>query len=294
MNNKKTFWFIWGSVMAISVFTLGLLYLGFIDYGITVFCILPACIGLITGVMAKRTKAMLGAATALLTIILLLWAGGAEGIICIIMAIPVIGIFVLLGYIIANSIKQLTKKSDETKLTILPFIMLLIAAGIEVFWKGAAVSDQVTTVMELPYTDSIVYNHIKKVDTVTAEPSFLHELGLPYPKKCIMTAEQTGGLRICKFGQGEIVETIQNLKRNELLEMEVTEYNLPGKNWFSFNKDIYQIKKKVDATVISRTTFYTSNLKPRLYWKWIEQITIGAEQDLVFKNLRNELAAQSY
>ncbi|MBS1607272.1 MAG: hypothetical protein JSS70_00525 [Bacteroidetes bacterium] len=109
-----------------------------------------------------------------------------------------------------------------------------------------------------------------------------------------MTAEQTGGLRICKFGQGEIVETIQNLKRNELLEMEVTEYNLPGKNWFSFNKDIYQIKKKVGATVISRTTFYTSNLKPRLYWKWIEQITIGAEQNLVFKNLRNELAAQSY
>lgn len=294
MNNKRTFWFIWGSVMAISVLTLALLYFGFIDYGITVFCVLPACIGLITGVMAKRTKAMLGAASALLTIILILWVGGAEGIVCIIMAIPVIGIFVLIGYVIAIIIKQLTKKNDEAKLTILPFIVLLLAAGTEVFWKGSAAFDQVTTVIELPYADSVVYNHIKKVDTVTAQPSFLHELGLPYPKKCIMTAEQPGGLRICKFEQGKIVETICSIKRNELLEMNVTEYDLPGKNWFKFNKDIYEIKEESNHTIISRTTTYLSKLRPRLYWKWIEQITIGAEQNLVFKNLRNELTTLSY
>ena len=294
MNNKKTFWLTWASIVSLSILALLLLYLGYIDYGITLFCVLPACIGILTGVMPKKGKAILGMAAALITIIFLLWAGHIEGVVCIVMAIPVIAFFVLIGYIIAIIIKQLTKKDEKLKLTIIPYAVFFLAAGVEVFWKGTAAFDEVTTTIELPYTDSAVYNHIKQVDTVTAPHSLLHKLGLPYPRKCIMTAEQPGGLRICEFDEGKIIETISTLKKNELLEMDVTKYDLPGQNWFSFTKDVYKIKKNSGLTTITRTTAYFSKLKPRLYWKWIEKTTIGAEQLLVFNNLQNELAAVSY
>ncbi|MGC4037150.1 MAG: hypothetical protein QM764_14420 [Chitinophagaceae bacterium] len=294
MNNNKTFWLVWGSIVLLSGIALLLLYLGFIDYGITIFCILPICIGIFTGVMPKKRKAVLGMAAALITLLLFLWATQLEGLVCIFLAIPVIALFTLVGYIIAIIIKRFKKKNDHLKISTIPFIVLLLAAGIDMCWKGTTATDSVTTIIELPYPDSIVYNHIKKVDTVTATKSFLHQLGLPYPKKCILTTEQKGGLRICEFEEGKIVETISDLRKNELLEMDITSYDLAGQNWFSFKKDIYQIKKDSRLTVISRTTTYSSRLKPRLYWKWIEETTIEAEQTLVFKNLKNELAAQSY
>ena len=107
-----------------------------------------------------------------------------------------------------------------------------------------------------------------------------------------MTAEKEGGLRICQFDEGTIIETITALRKNELLEMDVTEFDLPGQRWLYFQKDIYRINGDDKSTTISRTTTYASSLKPRMYWKWIEKITIGAEQDLVFENLKNELSAK--
>ena len=291
---NKPFWFTWISVLLLSVAALLLLYLGYIDYGIAVFCVLPICIGILTGIMGKKRKAILGMIAAIATIVFLLWAGQLEGLVCIVMAIPVVAFFILLGYIIAFIIKKLSKKDDALKLTVIPFLLFFLSAGIEIAWKGTEAFSHVTTSIQLPYPGDTVYNHIKQVDTVTASPSFIHQLGLPYPRKCIMITEQPGGLRICEFDEGRIIEKISRLKKNELLEMDVIEYGLPGQSWFTFEKDTYAIKETNGLTTISRTTIYSSKLKPRLYWKWIEKITIGAEQALVFKNLKNELAATAY
>jgi hypothetical protein len=290
MNRKKYFWISWAGVLLLSLTAFLLLQTGFINYGITLFCVLPACIGLLTGIVPQTGKAIFGMLAALTAFIGFLWIGGFEGIVCILMALPIIAICILLGYIIAAIFRYFTRKDDTLKFSFLPFIIFLSAAGFESFWEGRQSYDMVTTTVVLPFQASEVYDNIKEVDTVTASPSLFHKLGLPYPRKCIMTAESEGGLRICEFDEGKIVETILKLRKNELLEMEVSVYDLPGQNWFSFKKDIYEIKGVDKSTTISRTTTYTSGLKPRMYWTWIEKMTIGAEQELVFKNLENELA----
>lgn len=292
--NKKYFWISWAIVLILCLLSLLLLYDGFIDYGVTLFLVLPACIGIITGLLPKKSGAIAGMVLALAAVVLIIFTGRLEGAICVLLALPVIAFFILVGQIISYIIKKLTKKKGDLKLSVVPFVLLLLSAAIEFAWNGSGKYSEVTTSIELQCPDSVVFNHIKKVDTVIASATILHQLGLPYPRKCILTAEKIGGQRICKFDEGTITETITNLKTNELLVMSVTGYDMPGKNWFSFEKDLYEIEKKSNSVIITRTTGYFSKLKPRFYWEWVEKATIGAEQGLVFDNLKNEIASSLY
>jgi hypothetical protein len=289
MSNQRTFWITWAVCLLLNAIACLLLYTGFISYGIVLFCVLPGCIGLFTGFIPRRVFAIVGMVAALLTIFLLLWAGQVEGIVCILMALPIVGVSVLVGYIFGIIIKRLSRKEDSLKISFLPIVLFGLAVLVNHVWKGGGSENTVTTTIELNASSADVYNHIKQVDTVIAKRHFLHELGLPYPHKCVLTAEREGGQRICEFDAGRIVETIVQLKKDELLRMKVSEYDLPGASWFAFDEDIYQIRSVGNVTRISRTTTVFSKLKPRLYWEQIEKLTIGIQQELVFENLKNEI-----
>ena len=294
MNNKKAFWITWGVCMVAIGISLLLLYLGFLDYGIALFCILPGCVGLFTGFIPKRKLAIIALILALACIFLILWAGQVEGLVCILMALPLVAVCALVGYLIGLIIKLFTRKKDNLKLSILPLFILLVSYVFNHAWSGDGAESAVSTSMILKVSPPIVYDHIKQVDTVTAPPHWFHELGLPYPYKCIMTAEEVGGKRICQFDAGVITETILELEKNRLLRMEVSDYKMPGKVWFSFKEDRYDVDQIIGGTRITRTTTFLSKLRPRLYWNEIEKLTIGAQQELVFENLRNEVEKPTY
>ena len=280
-------------MVAIGI-SLLLLYLGFLDYGVALFCILPGCVGLFTGFIPKRKLAIIALVLALACIFLILWAGQVEGLVCILMALPLVAVCALVGYLIGLIIKLFTRKKDNLKLSILPLFILLVSYVFNHVWSGDGVESAVSTSMILKVSPPIVYDYIKQVDTVTAPPHWFHELGLPYPYKCIMTAEEVGGKRICQFDAGVITETILELEKNRLLRMEVSDYKMPGKVWFSFKEDRYDVGQIMSGTRITRTTTYLSKLRPRLYWTEIEKLTIGAQQELVFENLRNEVEKSTY
>ncbi|MBC8112524.1 MAG: hypothetical protein H7Y04_15845, partial [Verrucomicrobia bacterium] len=98
--------------------------------------------------------------------------------------------------------------------------------------------------------------------------------------------EKIGGKRICVFEEGEIIETIKDFKRGELLKMDVSEFKMQGMKWLRFDEDIYTMKSVSGGTEITRTITYNSELKPRFYWRMVENLTIGAEQEFVFRNLK--------
>lgn len=271
-----------------------LLYSGFIDYGVAFFCILPGCIGLFTGFIPKKKLAILALILALVCVFLILWSGALEGLVCLLMALPLVAVCAVIGYLVGLVIRHYSRKKDELKLSLLPCLILVVSFIINHLWAGDGPESAVTTSMIVNASAANVYDHIKHVDTVTAPSHFFHQLGLPYPYKCIMTAEAVGGKRICEFDAGVITETIIELEKNKLLRMEVTDYNLPGKVWFSFKEDLYNVEEIAEGTRISRTTTYHSRLRPRLYWQGIERLTIGAQQELVFENLKNEVANSSY
>jgi hypothetical protein len=289
MNNQKTFWITWSVCITTIGISLTLLYTGHLDYGVALFCILPGCIGLFTGFIPKKAIALSALGVALFSVLIIVWSGQLEGLVCIIMAIPLVAGCALIGYLIGLVIRRFTKKTDQLKLSVLPFTFLAITFATNQIWKGDGSASAVTTSMILNASVSTVYDHIKHVDTVIATPHWFHDLGLPYPYKCIMTAEEVGGKRICEFDAGVITETIVELEKNKLLRMAVSDYQMPGKGWFSFKEDRYEVEQVNEGTKITRTTTYLSKLRPRLYWNEIEKLTIGTQQELVFENLKNEV-----
>lgn len=289
MKPSRDFWITWGITVTLALVGVILLATKLAAYGIGIFCILPTVIGFTTGIYSRKFLSYIGIITGFLCIFLLL-IGAGEGIFCILMALPVIFAFVALGYLLGFWVKKSKDLSKNSpKVIVLPILVIVLSIIGEKFFGGSEIKNSVTTSLTLPYPKEIIYKNIIAVDTVDIEKNIFQKMGLPTPRKCILTEEKIGGLRICEFEEGKIIETIKELKAGELLRMDITSSDITM-NWLKFDEDIYTIKDNTDNTsTITRTTTFFSDLKPRFYWKYIEDITIKAEQAFVFRNLEKDL-----
>lgn len=265
---------------------------GFSSLGLAFFFFLPLAIGISSGMLPETIHVVLGTIVSLFIFCLFLFFTGTEGVICILTALPIILIAIGLGYGIGYIIRLYRRKDNENfKVTLSPILLFLVANMFEMFSGSTMFPASVSTTIKIKGTPSQVYNSIIAVDTVNVETNFLQKIGLPTPRKCVLTEAKVGGKRICQFEEGVIVETIKELKQDSLLRMDVTSCELDhNRSWLRFNEDIYIIDKvDNEITSITRTTTYFSNLKPRVYWEVMEAITIRAEQEFVFRNLEKDV-----
>jgi hypothetical protein len=282
------------SIISFIFLTVGFLLLHFeyIGFGTSFFVFLPFIIGYILGKSTVKKFSFYGLIISSIVFFILLLAGGLEGMVCILMALPLAIIATLIGVGVKRITEKENNRSDTlVKSSILP---LLIFIGFGFLEKEITRNDEeiisVKTEMTLPYSNIEVYETIKSVDTLIAEKSFLMKLDLPIPNKCILEKEQVGGLRTCYFSGGTITEKITELEKGKILRMDVIDYKLTGRKWLGFKEAIYIFDKVGnDSCKLTRITTYTSVLKPRFYWETLEKLGISQEHDYVFNNLKRDL-----
>ncbi len=286
--------FILSAIITFTFLTLGFLLLHFdlISYGVSIFVFLPFIIGYILGKSIVKKFSLFGLIFSIVTFFILLYVGALEGMVCIIMALPLAIIAVILGGWIKILFEKKKDKPDNLiKSSILPLIVFL---GVGFLEKELTKNDKeiisVKTEMTVPFTAMEVYETIKSVDTLIAEKPFLMKLDLPIPNKCVLEKEEVGGLRTCYFSGGTITERITELEKGKVLRMDVIDYKLKGRKWLGFKEAIYYFEQVgQDSSKITRITTYTSVLTPRFYWEPLEKMGISQEHDYVFDNLRNDL-----
>ena len=116
------------------------------------------------------------------------------------------------------------------------------------------------------------------------------KLDLPVPFKCILEKEEVGALRICYFEGGRIVERVTVFEPGKLLQMDVIDYELTGRDWLGFKEAIYKFDSLgTNSTKLTRITTYTSKLLPRIYWNRFEKIGVSQEHNYVFENIKSRL-----
>lgn len=271
-----------------------LLHTGAFGYGLSFFLFLPFILGYLFGGSLVRGASIVGLLISLVIFLALLFTGGLEGMICILMALPLVFAAIGLGVLLKFLTRKRATKSDEEghlKSSFGYFLLFVALAVVE----GKLTSDnenivEVHSEIILPYSPMKVYDAIKSVDTLTGPKPFLMRLDLPVPHKCILEEEKIGGLRRCYFSEGQIVERITQLEKGKLLRMDVIDYQLTGRDWFSFEEAIYTFEELENgSTRMIRTTTYTSELYPRFYWEPLERIGIEQEHQYVFTNLENDL-----
>jgi len=255
------------------------LYLGLVYYSWVLFILLPVVLGVALGAMPAKEYVLWGAVITTAIVLLCLVFPGLSGLLCIVMALPVVVPFIFLGYVLSHLAKRYRQLKDTNQLSVLllPLIPFLIAAPAERYLTDEKeVVLEVKTEQVFNYTPEQVYDAIKHVDTLDAEKPYLMYFDLPVPTKCILEKEEVGGLRTCyfkagksstrDFGSGTIVEKITELERGKVLRMDIVDYKLVGRNWLGFKEAIYYFDKVGENSCkLTRITTYTSVLSPRLY-----------------------------
>ena len=279
------------------------LHFGLIGYGISLFVFLPFILGYLLGSSTAKTLSFIGFSLSFILFCYLLVMGGLEGMICIIMAMPLVAISVIFGLIVKMiylKIKERNKENDSNenildddimKNSLLPLCILLLTGMAEKqLTKNNDGIIRIESAIVLPYTTFDVYEAIKSVDTLDVEKPFLMKLDLPVPLKCVLEEEKIGGKRVCYFKEGQIIEEVTALEKGKLLKMDVLDYQLTGRTWLAFKEAIYTFEKMDNNQCkMIRTTTYSSELYPRFYWKPLERIGIVQEHEYVFRNLEKDL-----
>ena len=292
MSKKFLVPFIFSLVFLFYGFSL--IHSRFADLGMAFFIALPIILGFTFGEKNLKSVGILGLIVALSIFLLLLLYWELEGIVCILMAAPLILLGVGIGVFIKYLYLTLTKKDNDDltiKSSILPFLFLTIVSFVEKRTSPESASkEEVKTTITLPYSCLEVYDAIKSVNNLDGAKPFLMQLDLPIPIKCILEEEKVGALRTCYFEKGKIIERVTALSKGKLLKMDVIDYQLTGRVWFTFDEAIYTFEKVgVNQCKMSRITTYTSKLYPRVYWRPLEKIGISQEHDYVFNNLIKDL-----
>jgi len=288
--------FIISIIISLTFLSVGFLLLHYelIGYGLSFFVFLPFTLGYILGKSTIKTFSLWGLLISLAIFFILLIAGGLEGMVCILMAMPLIIIAIALGAFVKNRIKKYRKSNKHDNLiksSILPFCLFLTFGFIETeLTKNEQAIIEIKSEIILPYSTVQVYETIKSVDTLDAEKPFLMKLDLPIPQKCVLEEEKVGGLRTCYFEDGQIIERITELEKGKILKMDVIDYQLTGRKWLGFKEAIYLFDELDNGrSKMTRITTYTSELYPRFYWRLLEKIGIEQEHEYVFSNLKKDL-----
>lgn len=268
------------------------LHAGLVDYGATFFVIFPLAVGFSIGTHdTLYQRGWLSVVLALLVFLGFLLAGALEGLVCVVMALPIFLVAMAIGYFLQLRLKWRKPKKIEDHLinSLSPLVLLLVLNPVEQALMPAPGLVEIETSVLLPYAPELVFDQVKSMDKLDAEKPWGIWLGLPAPYRCVLEADTIGAKRHCLFENGSIIAEITRYQKGEVLEMDVIDYSLTGREWFHFVDATYTFTQVEGQTQITRTSSYKSVLYPRLYWEPLEKWGIEQEHRFVLASLRKNL-----
>jgi hypothetical protein len=264
--------------------------------GEVLFLLLPAAAGFAVALITKPP--MLITASLIIGVILclaILLATGAEGAVCVLMALPIILVGLTVGGLCGHFFRKLVIDKSRMPQTI-KFIVVLITP---LALMGANAADKASRdyLRSETFISSItidsepeeVWKAIKSVEHLDLPKPFLMKIGLPVPVRCELYREEVGGKRICYFDSGYIEETIVEWNFPISMKMDITDARLPGRHWLSFKDCSYELNRRGDRTILIRKTTINSRLQPAWYWRSLEGLGVQTEHDYLFDYLREKL-----
>jgi hypothetical protein len=268
-------------------------------YGLTLFVAAPVMIGaLAVWIFQPKTTseaAWMGAIAPSLAMLALLLVK-VEGIICIVMAIPLTGPLGLCGGLLAfHLIRTREVRGGAVTLVLLPSFGLL--------WDFNAQPPvfKVQSQLEIAAPPQEVWKHVIAFDELPEPKEWLFRSGIAYPKRARIDGRGAGAVRYCDFSTGPFVEPIEVWDAPRLLQFRVTENPAPMEEWNPFAKITpkhlhgYFVSQKGqfllralpgNRTLLEGTTWYRHGLWPAQYWRWWSDAIIHRIHLRVLRHIR--------
>jgi Polyketide cyclase / dehydrase and lipid transport len=290
------------AVVGLVLLGLGLLMIRGGTYGLTLFVVLPVAVGAL-GAWVTKARTGAKAAFAGMTANLIASAGflvtGSEGVICIVMALPLaLPLGALGGWLAYAPTRKRTLASGTAILAILPF-------GVGAFgFDRTAKPDvfEVRSSIEIAAPPERVWKHVVTFSELPPPDEWYFKAGVAYPMRARIEGTGPGAVRYCEFSTGPFVEPIQVWDEPHVLRFAVTHNPAPMNELSPYANVVprhlhgYLISKQGQFlltplpnghTLLEGTTWYQHGLWPEMYWTVWSQAIIHRIHMRVLNHIKN-------
>jgi hypothetical protein len=262
--------------------------------GQVIFIMFPLLVGATIAMVTPRgfsSAALLSVTISLMICLASLIAVKAEGILCAVLAFPLIFVPLAVGVAIGTLLRKMIRpfESAKTNCIVLLAAPLLLFGGhrLEVKTFPEARTESVLTTVHLAATPEEVWANIQSLDSLGGKKPFLMRIGLPIPQRCVLQGTSVGSKRICYFDQGSIEESVLEWDPPRRMRLAIDRTNMPGRHWLEFDGAEYDLKADATGTTLTRITTIRSNLRPTWYWARFENWGVQSEHEYLFSDLAN-------
>jgi len=285
---------------------LGVSYLG--NYGWGVFVAIPFTMGFVAAWIyeLRRPQTAVGdVGVALLSVCLLgaaLFALAAEGLVCILMAMPLALPLAAFGGAIAHALRKGWRNEAPAWMGAL----LLLAPGVQ--WMEHAVATrppvyEVRTAIDVQAPPEVVWKQVVTFTEIPPPTELMFRAGIAYPIRAEMIGSGPGAERHCVFSTGSFVEPIQIWDAPRQLKFSVTSNPAPLEEWSPYARieprhlhgyllseggQFLLTPLPGGRTRLEGTTWYQHGLWPAAYWHVWSDVVIHRIHLRVLRHIREE------
>ncbi len=277
------------------------------DYGWSIFITAPLLIGFLPAfLLGKRQKITKNDAFSFsfLTLgisVLCLLVFAIEGLICIVMASPLIFPLVFLGSYLGYKLTQKNKISNSAVSTTLIFLSLLTMSFDSVNTSNNLI--QVNTTILINSNIDKVWNNVVTFNKIDEPSDWIFKTGISCPVDATIIGEGVGAIRYCNFTTGSFVEPITNWNKPNLLQFDVVEQPIPMnefnpfweiqpphlKGYFLSQKGQFHLESlNENQTKLVGTTWYKLDIYPQSYWQLWSNFIIHKIHNRVLNHIKNQ------
>ena len=280
-----------GTAIGLVAFSL-LASLQYPGMGATLFLLVPVAAGFSIVLVARKPNS--AAAAALLSVLcslVLLVALGKEGVLCAVLAFPIIVAGLGIGAAIGLLVRKLFLDRFKNQTTTTGILLLV---GPTLIFGGERIerpifesprTEVIQTTVEVNETPQRAWGRILSIDSIQASKPFLMYVGLPIPQRCVMESHGIGAKRTCYFNVGYIEETVTTWNPPYYLGLAIDRTHMPGRHWLGFENAEYQLQAHGHKTLLTRTTTISSHLHPAWYWRRFERLGVESEHNYILRDV---------
>ena len=290
-----------GSLLGLAMMWLSVLMLN--SYGLALFMGTPFAVGVTTSfVLCRRYPATNRETLEVVTMTSFVIAGaafalGTEGVVCLLMLLPLGLVLALLGGILGRRIARHDPRSVRG--ATMALLLLPTATVIE---GGPAVESlrAVRTSIEIEAPTSEVWERVIAFPELAEPTALIFQLGVAYPTHAEIKGSGVGAIRYCVFSTGAFVEPITAWEPGRRLAFDVTESPPPLRELSPYRTapphlEGYLAPRRGEfllealpegRTRLIGTTWYEQRLEPEGYWALFSDVIIKKIHTRVLEHIK--------